>query len=149
MLFRLGTSRKVEVDLGNEDRPVHEAVVNFVETQGAAWGARREVVQRAAMAALEGAEGIHAAGRKLTGMRGSFDEFNLDLELLHTGAALPVKAGAGKVLQAHDLLDTDDEAFEAALSQVSSQLLRHIADRVSTYDAQAGQPSALQLHFEH
>ena len=47
------------------------------------------------------------------------------------------------------LLDADDEAFETALSQVSSQLLRHIADRVSTYDGQAGQPSALQLHFDH
>lgn len=152
MLFRLGTSRKVEIKLTSQERPVHEAVVNFVETQGAAWGARREVVQRAAMAALEGAEGIHAAGRQLTGMRGSFDEFNLDLELLHTGAALPMAAKAAKTtkaLQAHDLLDADDEAFETALSQVSSQLLRHIADRVSTYDGQAGQPSALQLHFDH
>ena len=148
LLFRLGTSRKAQQALDNS-ADLHNDVTNFVEAQGAAWGARRDVVHRAALAAMEGAEGIQAAGRKLTGIRGSFDEFNLDLELLHTGAALPLTAGAASVLPAHGLLDVDDAAFEAALSQVSSQLLRHIADRVSTYDGQAGQPSALQLHFAH
>ena len=148
LLFRLGTSRKAQQALDNS-ADLHNDVTNFVEAQGAAWGARRDVVHRAALAAMEGAEGIQAAGRKLTGIRGSFDEFNLDLELLHTGAALPLTAGTASVLPAHGLLDVDDAAFEAALSQVSSQLLRHIADRVSTYDGQAGQPSALQLHFAH
>lgn len=151
LLFRLGTSRKAEQALGNA-ATLHHDITNFVEAQGGAWGARRDVVQRAALAALEGAEGIQAAGRQVTAIRGSFDEFNLDLELLHTGSALPLtKAGAGaaSALPAHDLLDADDDAFEAALSQVSSQLLRHIADRVSTYDGQAGQPSGLQLHFAH
>ena len=148
LLFRLGTSRKAQQALDNS-ADLHNDVTNFVEAQGAAWGARRDVVHRAALAAMEGAEGIQASGRKLTGIRGSFDEFNLDLELLHTGAALPLTAGTASVLPAHGLLDVDDAAFEAALSQVSSQLLRHIADRVSTYDGQAGQPSALQLHFAH
>ena len=148
LLFRLGTSRKAQQALDNS-ADLHNDVTNFVEAQGAAWGARRDVVHRAALAAMEGAEGIQAAGRKLTGIRGSFDEFNLDLELLHTGAALPLTAGTVSALPAHELLDVDDAAFEAALSQVSSQLLRHIADRVSTYDGQAGQPSALQLHFAH
>ena len=148
LLFRLGTSRKAQQALdGSAD--LHNDVTNFVEAQGAAWGARRDVVHRAALAAMEGAEGIQAAGRQVTGIRGSFDEFNLDLELLHTGAALPLTAGAASTLPAHELLDADDAAFEAALSQVSSQLLRHIADRVSAYDGQAGQPSALQLHFAH
>ena len=83
-------------------------------------------------------------------IRGSFDEFNFDLELLHSGAALPLAAkGSSKALSPEELLEADDADFEAALSQVSSQLLRHIADRVSTYDAQSGQPSGLQLHFAH
>lgn len=148
LLFRLGTSRKAQQALGGS-ADLHNDVTNFVEAQGAAWGARRDVVHRAALAVMEVAEGIQAAGRQVTGIRGSFDEFNLDLELLHTGAALPLTAGAESTLPAHELLDADEAAFEAALSQVSSQLLRHIADRVSAYDGQAGQPSALQLHFAH
>ena len=151
LLFRLGTSRKAHLDLAaGGSGNLHQDITSFVEMQGAAWGARRDVVQRAALAALEAAEGIEAAGRKLMEIRGSFDEFNFDLELLHSGAALPLAAkGSSKALSPEELLEADDADFEAALSQVSSQLLRHIADRVSTYDAQSGQPSGLQLHFAH
>lgn len=148
LLFRLGTSRKASKELTTSTQ-LHIDITNFVETQGAAWGARRDVVQRAAMAALEGAESIHSAGRKVMGIRGSFDEFNLDLVLLHTGAALPLTGASPPKMSAQDLLDADDADFEAALTQVSSQLLRHIADRVSTYDAQTEQPAGLQLHFAH
>lgn len=148
LLFRLGTSRKAQQSLLSS-ADLHQDITNFVEVQGAAWGACRDVVQRAALAAMEGAEGIQAAGRQITGIHGSFDEFNLDLELLHTGAALPLTTGAPRPLPAHALLDADDAVFEATLSQMSSQLLLHIADRVSSYDGQAGQPSGLQLHFAH
>ncbi len=148
LLFRLGTSRRAEKALEPRDGGMHTAITNFVEAQGAAWGARRDVVQRAAMAALEAAEAIAAAGgRQLQAIRGSFDEFNLDLELVHTGAPLLIDAGAA-ARPAADLLDVDDEAFEAALSSVSAQLLHHLADRVGSSGGQ-GKPAGLHLHFEH
>lgn len=148
LVFRLGTSRNATLNFDATTTDLHQSLTNFVESQGAAWGARRDVVQRAAFAALEGAEAIESAGRKIEGIRGSFDEFNLDLQLLHSGAALPLTANS-PALAAHELMDADDADFEAAFSQVSSQLLRHIADRVSTYDGQTGQPSGLHLHFAH
>ena len=147
LLFRLGTSRRAEKEL-ESCNDVHTAITNFVEAQGAAWGARRDVVQRAAMAALEAAEAIATAGgRRLQAIRGNFDEFNLDLELVHTGAPLLIDAG-GAARPAADLLDADDEAFEAALSSVSAQLLHHLADRVGAGGGQ-GKPASLHLHFEH
>ena len=156
LLFRLGTSRKAQLDLQASGASLHTDITNFAEMQGAAWGARRDVVQRAAMAALEAAEGIRAAGRQLQGLRGSFDEFNLDLELLHDGAALPVNTsqtvppnGLANGAQLDELLDADDAVMEAAMASLSVRLLRHIADKVSAREGTQGQPSVLLLHFAH
>ena len=159
MLFRLGTSRRAARSLAplpaaSADYPhppadAATAIVQFVEHQGAVWGARRDAVQRAAAAALEGAEAIvQAGGRELLQVRGSFDEFNLDVELLHSGPPLPL--GGARVDPAQ-LLDTDDANFhaalDAALAGVSSALLRRLADRLSTGERN-GQ-SFLRLHFDH
>ena len=149
LLFRLGTSQRATHAINTED--LHNDIINFVESQGAAWGVRRKIVQRAAMAALEAAEAIHGSGvRKLQSIRGSFDEFNLDLELVHTG--LPLNLG-GSTSQpdklTEDLLDADEATMQAALDKVSGMLLMHLADRVqATAGAESGQ-SVLKLHFEH
>lgn len=158
LLFRLGTSRRAAQTLSPAGPSLHADITGFVESQGAAWGARRQVVQRAAMAALEGAEAIAAAGdgRQLTGIRGSFDEFNLDIELLHSGAPLPLPSGAARpAVAAPSLLDGDDSAINAALASVSGLLLNHLADRVTASGGGAqgpsnpASPSVLRLHFEH
>lgn len=148
LLFRLGTSQRAQLPLQTGSRALHTDITGFVETQGAAWGARRAVVQRAALAALEAAEAIASAGegRHVTALRGHFDEFNLDLDLLHTGA--PLELAVGAVPRTAALLDGDDDnAIDAALAQMSGLLLRHLADRVSTGES-AGQ-AVLRLHFEH
>ena len=150
LLFRIGTGQRAEQALQADSPTLHADITGFVETRGAAWGARRAVVQRAALAALEAAEAITAAGdsRQLTGIRGSFDEFNLDLELLHSGAPLAMGASAAAPTEAiADLLDGDDSAIDAALAQLSGRMLRQLADRVTTTES-AGQ-SVLRLHFEH
>lgn len=147
LLFRIGTAQSAEQALHPGTPELHAEITGFVERQGAAWGARRAVVQRAALAALEAAEAIAGAGdRTLTGIRGSFDEFNLDLELLHSGPPLelgdPTAAPASAAL-----LDGDDHALDAALAQISGRLLRHLADRVNA--SQVNGQSTLRLHFEH
>lgn len=147
LLFRLGSARRAELKLHADGATLQTDITGFVEAQGAAWGARRAVVQRAALAALEAVEAIAAAGdgRRATCLRGHFDEFNLDLELLHTGAPLALTPSAAPASAA--LLDGDDSAIDAALAQVSTLLLRHLADRVST--GQNAQHALLHLHFEH
>ncbi len=156
MLFRLGTAQRSEQALDAASARLPQDITDFVERQGAAWGARRAVVQRAAQAALEGAEAIAGAGaRSLVGVRGSFDEFNLDIELLHRGPPLQWGAAAAPppALSLEALLEGDgdegDAALDAALRQVSGVLLRHLADRIGTTAGTGTAPSALCLHFDH
>ena len=163
MLFRLGTAQRAERSLDAASASVPTDITAFVERQGAAWGARRAVVQRAAQAALEGAEAIAAAGgRTLVGIRGSFDEFNLDIELLHRGPVLEwgsAAVAAPPVLSLDTLLEGGEHgdedggaasaALDAALRQVSGVLLRHLADRVASAAGTGAAPSTLRLHFDH
>lgn len=155
LLFRLGVAQRARQTLHAPAEELHGEITNFVETRGAAWGARRDVVQRAAMAALEAAEAILASpapagtdARRLSAIRGQFDEFNLDIELLHSGAPLRLGGGQAQLPDPAALLDgADDSAIDAALAPLSGQLLHYLADRVST-GASAGQ-SFVRLHFEH
>lgn len=150
LLFRLGMSRRATLKFSG-DGPHTEKVVEFVEAQGAAWAARRDAVRRAAQAAMEAAEAIQAAGgnRRLLEIHGSFDEFNLDFELLHEGLPLVLRTEPGT--PPANLLDVDGDAFHAALDEalagVSQVLLKRLADRLSS-GTRNGR-SFLRLHFDH
>lgn len=154
LLFRMGTSRRARQALDAPDgaTSLQLHITEFVEAQGAAWGARRDVVQRAALAALEGAEAIVAQGnRQVTAISGSFDEFNLDIEIEHSGdaLALPGPGSAQAPLPSMTLLDADAAEFDAAMLGLSGVLLRHLADRVSVRTAEGRAAATLRLHFDH
>ncbi|MEY2953091.1 MAG: hypothetical protein RLZZ401_1178 [Pseudomonadota bacterium] len=151
MVFRLGTRQTAELALRGSEKAIGQQITDFVELQGAAWSARRDVVHRAATAALEAAEAIVASGeRTVTGVRGSFDEFNLTLELSHTGAPFHLEPVAHQPTDLGALWDADDAAIDAAMQRVSAVLLRHLADQVSAEPNPAGTDGAvLRLHFEH
>lgn len=154
LLFRLGTSQQTRQDFAADmsASDLSQAVVEFVEINGGHWQARREVVQRAAQAALEATEAIQGThGRILRGIRGRFDEFNLDIELLHTGAPLSLERKPTAQPAAADLLDIDDAAFDAALDEalmnVSQVMINRLADRLQS--GQRGELPFLKLHFDH
>ncbi|WP_349744434.1 solute carrier family 23 protein [Roseateles cavernae] len=148
LLFRLGSKRSASSLLDPMAGALNHQITDFVERQGRAWSARAEVVQRAALAALEAAEALAAAGRgRPLSLQGRFDEFNLDIELLHEGPALPLAGGQAPNMDA--LLDGDDEAaLDAAMQRVSSVLLRHLADKVESSGIGGGH-AVLRLHFDH
>lgn len=149
LLFRIGTARRASQSFAADEAASTQAIIDFVETRGAAWAARRDVVTRAAMAALEAAEAIRAAGgRRLLAIAGSFDEFNLDIELRHAGPPLALGATAGAGLEG--LLDGeegDDRDIDAALASLSGVLLRHLADRTTVGERDGC--AFLRLHFAH
>lgn len=151
LVFRLGTKQSLEIKLDESQDTLNQQITDFVEVQGAAWSARRDVVHRAALAALEAAEAITASGgRQVTGLMGSFDEFNFELSLRHTGE--PLFLDALEQHAPHDaeaLWDADAEALEAAMQRVSGVLLRHLADRVTGEAGSGDKPASLHLHFEH
>ncbi|QEI05302.1 hypothetical protein FXN63_05185 [Pigmentiphaga aceris] len=147
LLFRIGLARREVQPITHDGTPIAEQVSDFVALQGGAWAARRDVVQRATLAAVEAAEAIASAdGRRLQSIRGSFDELSLDLILSHDGAPLPL--GQDQRPDLSLLLDSDDAALDAVLSGVSVQLLRHLSDRVTTGRHSDGS-AWLRLHFEH
>lgn len=152
LAFRVGSSQRRAEPLHDVQpgRELAERVTDFVEASGAAWGARHDTIKRAAQAAMEAVEAIHAGGhgRRPTEIRGRFDEFNFDIEILHEGPPLTLSAPARP---AANLLDADDDAFEAALEQtmagVSHTLMQRLADRIHA-DQRHGR-SSLRLHFDH
>ncbi len=152
LLFRIGIAQRASHTLFHDtDTPVTQQIINFVESHGATWSARRDAVRRAATAALEAGEAIQNAGqgRRLTEIQGHFDEFNLDIKLLHQGPPLPMDV----VAKAHpnNLLELDDDDFTNALDQtlgsLSHVLLKRLADRISSGSDENG--SWLRLHFDH
>ena len=151
LAFRMGSSQRTAQSLTDAQSPAQlsERIVEFVESSGAAWGARHEAIRRAAQAAVEAVEALHATGtRRATEIRGRFDEFNLDIEILHDGPPMILEPTAKA---ASNLLEVDDKAFEENLqrtmAQVSHTLLQRVADRVHA-DQRHGQ-SSLRLHFDH
>jgi hypothetical protein len=151
LVFRLGTKQSLEITLDEGQGKLSQQITDFVEVQGAAWSARRDVVHRAALAALEAAEAITASGgRQVTGIQGSFDEFNFELALRHSGEPLFLDQLEHHAPgDAEALWDADADALEAAMQRVSGVLLRHLADRVTGEAGVAGKPATLHLHFEH
>lgn len=150
LLFRLGTKQQAQLTLDLAHGALNQQITDFVEQQGAIWAARSDVVRRAASVALEATEAIAAAGRGLPlAVRGSFDEFNFKLELVHAGEPLPLQAAGGpSEMTAEALWEADDAALDAALERVSSVLIHHLADKVSSARTSDGN-ALLQLHFDH
>ncbi len=97
LLFRLGTAQSASQALDDEQGAGVRRITDFVESQAAIWAARREMVQRAALAALEAAEAIRSADAgtepwRILAIGRTFDEFNLDIELLHSGVPLTLES---------------------------------------------------------
>ena len=89
IVFRLGVRRAVTltVDPGAVDPAKIE---QFMETQGAAWGARRDVIDRARFNLAQSIETIFesCSPRGPVEIEASFDEFNLDLRVSYDGPPL-------------------------------------------------------------
>jgi NCS2 family nucleobase:cation symporter-2 len=86
LVFRLGVSRKAGLTLASGEAGA-DPVFQFLEAQGAAWGARREIIQQAAAAAAELVESLRAGGlaRGPIRIEAVFDDFNLRLNLRYEG----------------------------------------------------------------
>ncbi|WP_196222756.1 solute carrier family 23 protein [Pseudooceanicola algae] len=146
-LFRIGTSRTVSVTL-DRDRPLSHQASELLEHWGGEWGARQDVVMRCGIAVGEALEVLTdtglVEGDVLLTLR--FDEVNLRSTLTYQGTAPQIDAATQIDLEAL-MADEDDSLLDAKLSEMSSNLIRRLADRVSVSD-KAGKASLL-LEFNH
>jgi NCS2 family nucleobase:cation symporter-2 len=140
LLFRIGIRRTgtLTVPLDSFDP---ESLDQFLERQGAAWGARRDVIERARFNLVQSIETILAGCDPQGPLRvdATFDEFNLDIRVSYPGAPLALPATR----------PTNEEimASEAGQHALAGFLLRRFADRVQCTHV-AGHSSIL-FHFEH
>src|SRR4029077_6849060 len=89
LAFRIGVRRvgSLTVPLGPADPA---AIEEFMDQQGAAWGARRDVVERAKFNLSQSIETIVEGcdPRGPLEIRASFDEFSLDVSISYKGMPL-------------------------------------------------------------
>jgi len=140
LLFRFGvkTTRSLIVQPGVFDAV---AVELFMEEQGAAWGARREVIERASFNLTQSIETI-SDGCEPEGpleIEASFDEFNLDIRVSYVGAPLELP----------EKRPTNEEIMESDEGQrrLAGFMLRRFADRVAA--THRGGRSTILFHFDH
>lgn len=139
-LLRIGVGKRAQIELAREPNPSEKAA-NFLLAAGSAWGARRDIVQRATAAVEELTDGILAAGLSEGGISiaAEFDEFNLDLFIRYRGR--PVHF-TGERPDPAALLEDD-----GALMKLSSFLVTQYTDRVAV-KSEDGQ-CRIHLHFDH
>lgn len=140
LVFRLGVRRtqKLDVDPQHVDPAAIEA---FMETHGAAWGARRDVIDRAGFDLAQSIETIVDSG-VATGpleIEASFDEFSLDLRVSYEGPQLELP----------EVRPSNEEimASEEGARRLAGFMLRRYADRVQA--TQHAGRSTILFHFDH
>lgn len=116
-------------------------VTDFLDSSGAAWGARRMVIAQAQAGVNEVLETVILSGRALgpIELQARFDEYHLDITLLYEGQPFPV----------HEQHPTPEQllADEAAALRLSAAIIRHCADKV-VFDTVKGK-QRISLHFEN
>ncbi len=140
LVFRLGVrkTQRLVVDPRHVDPAAIEA---FMETHGAVWGARRDVIDRAGFDLAQSIETIVDSG-VATGpleVEASFDEFSLDLQVSYDGPPLELP----------EVRPSNEEimASEDGARRLAGFMLRRHADRVQA--TQHAGRSTILFHFDH
>jgi xanthine permease XanP len=140
LVFRLGV-RKTEKLVVEPSQPDQAAIEAFMEAQGAAWGARRDVVDRASFNLAQSIEAIveSCEPRGMLEIEASFDEFSLDVRVSYNGPPLELP----------EKRPSNDEILESEEGQrrLAGFMLRRLADSVASTH-RAGRSTVL-FHFDH
>lgn len=140
LVFRIGIARREVLELA-PGVDSSQKIFDFMENQGATWGARVDVVQKAKMALnefFELATNLDIAKGKITA-EVFFDEFNLDITIRYEGAPIEFSE---VFLEGEALFDDDN-----ALVNLSSRIIRQYVDRIEA-EEQDGQCRII-FHFDH
>lgn len=140
LLFRLGVRRTqtLAVDPVAVDAQQVEA---FMYAQGGAWGARRDVVERARFNLMQSIELLVDSGvtRGALSVAASFDEFSIEVRVSYDGVPLELP----------ERRPTNDEIISSQAGQyrLAGYLLRQLADRVQISNRQGR--TTVAFHFDH
>src|SRR5215510_10015596 len=140
LLFRIGVTKRqmVELTAGPDGS---RKIFEFMETQGGAWGARRDVAMRAAAALEEFRESAAGLGCATTPAQAevAFDEFNLDMDIRYDGELMEFSSQR----PSEDALLADEKAIVG----LSGFVIRQYTDRVKA--EMVNGRCWIQMHFDH
>jgi xanthine permease XanP len=140
LLFRLGV-RKTATMKVETTHIEPKKIEQFMEAQGAVWGARRDIIDRASFNLTQSIETI-VEGCEPEGaleLEATFDEFNLNLRVSYAGPPLelPEKRPSNEEIM----------ASEEGQRKLAGFMLRRYADSVQSTH-KAGR-STILFHFDH
>jgi xanthine permease XanP len=140
LLFRIGVKKSASISFTPGVDPLTK-LEEFAQRQGKIWGARRDVVDRAANAMIEIAEclGLLIEPERTARVTMTFDEYWLDVVAEYEGKPLVTAAAAPGV---DDLMDDHSQ-----LARLGAIMLRRLATRLTT--AESGTAQRIALGFEH
>jgi len=140
LLFRIGISKKQALVLPVGKNSTDD-ILKFMEQQGGAWGARKEVIFNAAAAMNEIMESINAFSLtdKEVKMEVSFDEFNLDVNVSYQG--IPFEFPDKKPTK-EDLVND-----ESAALKLSAFMIKRFPDSLKSECKENN--VKIILHFNH
>jgi NCS2 family nucleobase:cation symporter-2 len=140
LLFRLGV-RRTRAMIVDPEKLDPVAIETMMESQGAVWGARRDVIDRASFNLQQSIETIveGCAPQGPLTIEASFDEFNLDVRVSYDGPPLelPEKRPSNEEIM----------ASEEGERRLAGFMLRRLADRVAVTH-KSGR-STILFHFDH
>jgi NCS2 family nucleobase:cation symporter-2 len=139
-VLRIGMRREVTLHIP-EPATAGEAVEDFVTRAGASWGARRDVIARAAYLAASALDAVTAAGvaRGDIALTLGFDETRIDLRLAWVGPPLML---ADRPPSAAAMLDEDD-----APARMAGYMVRRLSDRLRQRSKDG--TTEVTLHLDH
>lgn len=140
LLFRIGIRTRVALQLDPRADSA-EKIFTFMQVQGATWGARKEVIDRATYAMnefMEAAGTLDLARGKIAA-EVSFDEFNLDVNLRYDGVLMEFPQERPTQV---DLLSD-----ETGVAKLAGFLIRNYVDRIKS-ECVDGR-CRIQFHFDH
>ncbi len=139
-IFRLGVSKTRRTEWDPKEH-FTEDIFSVMQSQGAEWGMRQEIVHRAISAVNEFMESASAAGLIDGNVQADihFDEFNLDIVLSYRGRLMDFP----EARPSDSELMRDEEGF----MRLSGFLVRQHADQISSQIKDGH--CAIKLHFDH
>jgi xanthine permease XanP len=140
LLMKIGIKKKVSISLKAGENSA-ETVMPFIEKQGSVWGARRDVIMKAASALnefMEVSTRLNLSSPEIEVSAG-FDEFNLDLDITYRGPPVHIPEVRPEV---ESILDSTAGAVNFALF-----MMKKLADRVTVHSK--NDHTIISLHFEH
>jgi NCS2 family nucleobase:cation symporter-2 len=140
LIFRIGIAKKVKLTILPAIKSLDE-VFEFMEKNGGAWGARRDVISKATGATNEFLEAMieHNLTRDPIDIYVTFDEFNLDVDVRYRGELIEFP------MQSPDMIRVLEEKTEQL--RFSGFMIRRYADKIAG-DTRNG-VSNVRLHFDH